>query len=185
MSSELIDAHRFLVQSLTAPGRGDEDPDDPQTVQAMQIALHAYWVLGGLAGVAVAWLLPAPVDLTRLALGPAERAEIVVECAPGERVVMGTASGPETIDEGDFRDRMCRKFAMALAERSKGALEVQVYPGSSAERAGLREGDVILSIDGQPVNEQKAPSPKRVTCLFSRVGRGPRGFIACSHAASW
>ncbi len=47
-------------------------------------------------------VLPAPVDLTRLALGPAERAEIVVECAPGERVVMGTASGPETIDEGDF-----------------------------------------------------------------------------------
>ena len=36
-----------------------------------------------------------------------------------------------TIDEGDFRDRMCRKFAQAIAERSKGALEVQVYPGSS------------------------------------------------------
>ena len=25
---------------------------------ALQVALHAYWVLGGLAGVAVAWLLP-------------------------------------------------------------------------------------------------------------------------------
>ena len=36
-----------------------------------------------------------------------------------------------TIDEGDFRDRMCRKLAQAVGERSKGALEVQVYPGSS------------------------------------------------------
>ncbi len=33
-----------------------------------------------------------------------------------------------TIDEGDFRDRMCRKFAKAINERSQGALEVQVYP---------------------------------------------------------
>lgn len=40
MGSELIDAHRFLIESLSAPGRGGEDPDDPQTVQAMQIALH-------------------------------------------------------------------------------------------------------------------------------------------------
>lgn len=40
MSSELIDAHCFLVESLSTPGRGDEDPEDPQTVQAMQIALH-------------------------------------------------------------------------------------------------------------------------------------------------
>ena len=35
---------------------------------AMQIALHAYWVLGGLAGVAVAWLLPAPVEGLEFAL---------------------------------------------------------------------------------------------------------------------
>jgi Do/DeqQ family serine protease len=36
----------------------------------------------------------------------------------------------------------------------RGVLVAQVYPGSSAERAGLREGDVILSIDGQPVNDE-------------------------------
>ena len=35
---------------------------------AMQIALHAYWVLGGLAGVAVAWLLPGPVEGLEFAL---------------------------------------------------------------------------------------------------------------------
>jgi Do/DeqQ family serine protease len=36
----------------------------------------------------------------------------------------------------------------------RGVLVAQVFPGSSAERAGLKEGDVILSIDGQPVNDE-------------------------------
>lgn len=35
---------------------------------ALQVALHAYWVLGGLAGVAVAWLLPGPVEGLEFAL---------------------------------------------------------------------------------------------------------------------
>ena len=36
----------------------------------------------------------------------------------------------------------------------RGVLVAQVYPGSSADRAGLREGDVILSIDGRAVNDE-------------------------------
>lgn len=36
----------------------------------------------------------------------------------------------------------------------RGVLVVQVYPGSSADRAGLKEGDVIVSIDGRPVNDE-------------------------------
>lgn len=36
----------------------------------------------------------------------------------------------------------------------RGVLVAQVYPGSSADRAGLKEGDVILSIDGRPVNDE-------------------------------
>src|SRR3954454_6429323 len=56
-----------------------------------------------------------------------------------------------TIAEGDFRDRMCRKFAQAVAERSKGALEVQVYPGSSlmktnAQFSALRKGALDMSL---------------------------------------
>lgn len=35
---------------------------------AMQAALHAYWVLGGMAGVALAWLLPGPVEGLEFAL---------------------------------------------------------------------------------------------------------------------
>lgn len=60
-----------------------------------------------------------------------------------------------TIDEGDFRDRMCRKFAQAAAERSKGALEVQVYPGSSlmktnAQFAAMRKGALDMSLYPSP-----------------------------------
>ncbi|HWU81025.1 MAG TPA: PDZ domain-containing protein, partial [Caulobacter sp.] len=36
----------------------------------------------------------------------------------------------------------------------RGVLVAQVYPGASADRAGLKEGDVILSIDGRAVNDE-------------------------------
>ena len=36
----------------------------------------------------------------------------------------------------------------------RGVVISDVYPGGSAERAGIREGDVILSIDGQAVNDE-------------------------------
>jgi Do/DeqQ family serine protease len=36
----------------------------------------------------------------------------------------------------------------------RGVLVAQVYPNSSADRAGLKEGDVILSIDGRAVNDE-------------------------------
>ncbi|WP_019905773.1 TRAP transporter substrate-binding protein DctP [Methylobacterium sp. 77] len=60
-----------------------------------------------------------------------------------------------TIDEGDFRDRMCRKFAALVAERSKGALEMQVYPGSSlmktnAQFGAMRKGALDMSLYPSP-----------------------------------
>lgn len=36
----------------------------------------------------------------------------------------------------------------------RGVLVADVYPGSSADRAGLKDGDIILSIDGQAVNDE-------------------------------
>ncbi|GJD55397.1 TRAP transporter substrate-binding protein DctP [Methylobacterium dankookense] len=67
-----------------------------------------------------------------------------------------------TIDEGDFRDRMCRKFAAALAERSKGALEVQVYPGSSlmktnAQFGAVRKGALDMSLYPAPYAGGEVP----------------------------
>ena len=56
-----------------------------------------------------------------------------------------------TIDSGDFRDRLCRKFAQEVETRSKGALKFQIYPGSSlmktnAQFSALRKGALDLSL---------------------------------------
>src|SRR5450759_4143677 len=55
-----------------------------------------------------------------------------------------------TIDQGDFRDRLCRRFGAELAKRTGGALDAQVYPNSSlmktvAQFSALRKGALDLS----------------------------------------
>ena len=56
-----------------------------------------------------------------------------------------------TIDEGDFRDRLCKKFALELEKRSNGAVAAQVYPNSSlmktvAQFSAVRKGALDLSL---------------------------------------
>jgi TRAP-type C4-dicarboxylate transport system substrate-binding protein len=56
-----------------------------------------------------------------------------------------------TIDEGDFRDRLCRKFALEVEKRTKGALRSQVYAGSSlmktnAQFSAMRKGALDVSL---------------------------------------
>jgi TRAP-type C4-dicarboxylate transport system substrate-binding protein len=56
-----------------------------------------------------------------------------------------------TIDEGDFRDRMCRRFAAELEKRTNGAITGQVYPNSSlmktvAQFSALRKGALDVSL---------------------------------------
>jgi TRAP-type C4-dicarboxylate transport system substrate-binding protein len=60
-----------------------------------------------------------------------------------------------TIDEGDFRDRLCRKFAAELEKRTGGALAAQVYPNSSlmktvAQFSAVRKGALDLSLYPMP-----------------------------------
>ena len=54
-------------------------------------------------------------------------------------------------DEGDFRDRLCRKFAVEIEKRTKGALKGQVYAGSSlmktnAQFSAMRKGALDVSL---------------------------------------
>ncbi len=56
-----------------------------------------------------------------------------------------------TIDEGDFRDRLTRKFAAEVEKRTKGTLKFQIYPGSSlmktnAQFSAIRRGALDLTL---------------------------------------
>lgn len=56
-----------------------------------------------------------------------------------------------TLTEGDFRDRLSRKFAAELEKRSGGQIKVAVYPGSSlmkvnAQFAALRKGALDMTL---------------------------------------
>jgi TRAP-type C4-dicarboxylate transport system substrate-binding protein len=56
-----------------------------------------------------------------------------------------------TLTEGDFRDRLCRRFAADVEKRTNGALKGSVYPGSSlmktnAQFSALRKGALDMSL---------------------------------------
>jgi TRAP-type C4-dicarboxylate transport system substrate-binding protein len=56
-----------------------------------------------------------------------------------------------TIDEGDFRDRLCRRFGAELEKRTGGEIAVQIYPNSSlmkvvAQFSAVRKGALDMSL---------------------------------------
>ncbi|MES2149114.1 MAG: TRAP transporter substrate-binding protein DctP [Pseudomonadota bacterium] len=56
-----------------------------------------------------------------------------------------------SITEGDFRDRLCRMFAIEVEKRSKGSLKFEIYPGSSlmktnSQFSAMRKGALDLSL---------------------------------------
>jgi TRAP-type C4-dicarboxylate transport system substrate-binding protein len=56
-----------------------------------------------------------------------------------------------TITEGDFRDRLCRRFAAEIERRTSGALKATIYPNSSlmktnAQFSAMRKGALDLSL---------------------------------------
>ena len=55
-----------------------------------------------------------------------------------------------TIDEGDFRDRLCLKFAAELEKRTGGELGAQVYPNSSLMKT---DAAVLVAAQGRARSE--------------------------------
>ncbi len=56
-----------------------------------------------------------------------------------------------TLEQGDFRDRLARRFAAEVQKRSNGELGFEIYPGSSlmktvAQFSSLRRGALDMSI---------------------------------------
>ena len=56
-----------------------------------------------------------------------------------------------TVDQGDFRDRLVRRFAAAVGEKTGGSLAFEIYPGSSlmktvAQFSALRRGALDMTL---------------------------------------
>jgi len=56
-----------------------------------------------------------------------------------------------TLTEGDFRDRLCRKFAADVTAKTNGALKFEVYPGSSlvkvnSQFSAMRKGALDMAL---------------------------------------
>jgi TRAP-type transport system periplasmic protein len=90
----------------------------------------------------LAGALAAPAIVASTRLGSA---------APAQTLKISHQFPGGTIDEGDFRDRLCRMFAADLEKRTNGALAAQVYPNSSlmktvAQFSAVRKGVLDLSL---------------------------------------
>ncbi len=91
-------------------------------------------------GSLVAGALAAPMVLTPRAARAAARTLKISHQFPGG-----------TIEQGDFRDRLVRKFAATVQEKTHGDLAFEIYPGSSlmktvAQFSALRRGALDLSL---------------------------------------
>lgn len=87
-----------------------------------------------------------------------------------------------TIDSGDFRDRLCRRFAAEIEKRSGGALKGTVYPGSSlmktkAQFSALRNGALDMSL--VPLSYAGGEVPE------TNIGLMPGIVTSYEQAAKW
>src|SRR5947208_9148643 len=97
-----------------------------------------------------------PMAMTRRAWIGKVAAASALPIAAGSRAQAGTLKISHqfpggSITEGDFRDRLCRRFAADIEKRSNGALKAAVYPGSSlmktnAQFSALRKGALDISL---------------------------------------
>src|SRR6267154_4855548 len=90
--------------------------------------------------------------LKSLAAVPAAIAAARFARAADARVIKISHQFPGgSIDNGDFRDRLTRKFAAEVEKRTNGSLKFEVYPGSSlmktvAQFSALRKGALDMSL---------------------------------------
>ena len=87
-----------------------------------------------------------------------------------------------TINDGDFRDRLVRRFAAEVEKRSKGALKFDIYPGSSlmktnSQFAALRKGALDLALI--PLSYAGGEIPE------VNIGLMPGLVVSYEQATSW
>ncbi len=87
-----------------------------------------------------------------------------------------------TINEGDFRDRLVRRFAAEVEKRSKGVLKFEIYPGSSlmktnSQFAAMRKGALDLALI--PLSYAGGEIPE------VNIGLMPGLVVSYEQATSW
>lgn len=87
-----------------------------------------------------------------------------------------------SIDAGDFRDRLCHKFAQEVEARTKGALKFQIYPNSSlmktvAQFSALRKSALDMSLYPIPYAGGEVPE--------LNIGLMPGLVTSYEQAATW
>ncbi|MBB6250655.1 TRAP transporter substrate-binding protein DctP [Nitrospirillum iridis] len=84
-----------------------------------------------------------------------------------------------TLTEGDFRDRLCRKFAAQVEAETKGALKFEIYPASSlmktvAQLQALRKGALDFTLYPMPYGGGEIPEMNLglMPCLVTTYEQG-------------
>jgi len=91
------------------------------------------------------------VELTVLREGKEKRIEVKLGELPGEKKVQEMTRGIADklgLEVGPLTDRLAQRLGY---EDDKGVLIMRVAPGSAAQKAGLRENDLIMEIDKKEV----------------------------------
>lgn len=84
-----------------------------------------------------------------------------------------------TLEQGDFRDRMVRRFAAEVGKRTNGELAFEIYPGSSlmktvAQFSAVRKGALDLSLYPLAYGGGEVPEVNigLMPCLVSTYAQG-------------
>src|SRR5947199_2999572 len=117
--------------------------------------------------------LAAPAVIAATRLGSA---------APAKTLKISHQFPGGTIDEGDFRDRLCRKFAAELEKRTNGEVAAQIYPNSSlmktvAQFAAMRKGALDMSL--YPISYAGGEVPE------TNIGLMPGLVTSYQQGAAW
>ncbi len=108
-----------------------------------------------------------------------------IPAAMVRRVVESASGGGRSVNRpwlGARTQGLTPEMARSLGlDRPLGALLAEVYAGGPAARAGLKQGDLILAADGQPVQDEgvlnyrvATHKPGETIQLTVKVGRGQR-----------
>lgn len=108
-----------------------------------------------------------------------------VQAAPTQELKISHQFPGGTITEGDFRDRLCRKFAAEIEKRTKGALKGTVYPGSSLMKTNAQFNAVskgALDMSLFPVSYAGGEVPELNIALMPGVVTSYEQGMAWKHA---